>query len=507
MLIIARSIHMRRYAFALFASIFFTTMSSTVNAWQITSTTKSPETEASEEIPVLHLTPAAEPTPALRYRFWPDRMKLRPGNAMVRFQRAGILRTENASANTQEAKQFWDQWNLWIEMPLAELPIEEVRDSLKNFQPVLRELHAGRLARDSYYDLPVEQIRGLETIELLLPEFQGMRSLARILQLEIRLAIIEGRIDDAIQALQTGFRLGEATGQANDYLVVRLIGFAISGIMLGEVENLMQAENCPNLYWALASLPSSTSEIVESLQFEASIMSRIFNSLEDLPGEGEEPEVWEQMALDILGDMQQLQSYGYDQQENTETKSRLLAAVAIVALSDYSRTRLLKSGWEEKSVAAISPAEAVVRATALSLQEIQDNFAKWTYLPAGIRGDYLGTAEKTLDTLGKNGQPLGDLSVIMARLVLPAMQTANAASLRTQQSIARLATIEAIRHHVSRTGAVPDKLQQLDALPAWPDPFTEKAISYEKLGPKSAKLIGAPRWNGDTENMVILSFE
>src|SRR6056297_3474468 len=335
------------------------------------------EASQAPEIPVLRMRPAAEPVPALQYRLWPGRLELTPGNAFVRFQRAVLLMAQGGRDQSAATKDFWTKWDEFLELPPADLPAEDVRSALMFYRLALKEAHSARLLKDTEYGLPVEEFRGLEMIEILLPEFQEMRALARILQLEIRLAIAEQRFDDALKTLQVGFRLGESTGQAIDFLVARLVGLAISGLMLNEVEDLIQADDCPNLYWALASLPPSTSEVLESIQFEANIISRVFSSLDKLPPPGLPAEVWEERAISLFSDLQIVQAYDGAPNEARMVNARLLAGAAIVGLSDYSRRKLLEAGVDSGVVEAMSPAEAMVRATARSIRVIQDDFLKW----------------------------------------------------------------------------------------------------------------------------------
>jgi len=278
-------------------------------------------------------------------------------------------------------------------------------------------------------------------------------------------------------------------------------------VMLGEVENLIQAGNSPNLYWALASLPPSTSEVLESIRFEASFMSRIFTAFHQLPPPGLPAEVWEERAIQLFLDLQYLQSLNDASQENRAVNARLLAGLAIVGLADYSRGTLRDAGMDPQTVEAMSPAEAMVRATARSIQVIQDDFVKWSYVPAEVRDDYWKEAESRLNTSRGKRQPVADLGRIMANLLLPAMQSADAAGTRTQQTIARLVTIEAIRDYVAKQGQVPQRLDQLKDLPAWPDPYTGEPFGYERIDDRSAKLTRTERWSDDPEVTVILKFD
>ena len=105
-----------------------------------------------------------------------------------------------------------------------------------------------------------------------------MRTLARVLSLRARLAIREQRWDDLVDDCRVGFRLAEVAGHSTDFLVGRLVGFAIANTMMEVIEQAIQQPGCPNLYWALASLPSARLfETRNSLEFESILISRVFS--------------------------------------------------------------------------------------------------------------------------------------------------------------------------------------------------------------------------------------
>lgn len=438
---------------------------------------------------VLKLTPAGEPSPALRYRFWPDRFEMQPGNAFVRFQRA-ILLMKNAMDNSK-ANGSWSDVARWIETPIEDFPTDSVREFLTTYQEGIAEAHEARLLRDSEYDLGAENLRGARALDLPLPEIQEMRSLARLLQLQVRLQVAEGKIDEAIETLQVGFRLGEATGQAADFLIARLVGLTITSNMLKEVETCIQHKDCPNLYWALATLPPTSSEVEESIAFESAILVRYFPELDNLPDEGLPAETWRQRLTKTLINLNKIEDNTFlakpEEEQDNEVAMRL--GMTILALSESSRRQLVDDGISEGRVSKMSPEEIVVRATASSLKKVQDDLFKWTLIPKEMRPYYLRYAEARLPFMSKT-----NIADSIAKAFLPAISPTLSLGERVNLKIAELATIESIRNHIFVMKQLPEQIDiwnvanPLSLLPVWPDPISGNQFSYQKLDNSSAEL-------------------
>ena len=90
---------------------------------------------------VLTLHAAAEPDPALRYRFWPSAEDRRNGNPMPLVIRAVLLSVQAVSTQPA-AMEFIEGYDKFAEIPTKELPGDEVREFLKKFGgAALPELH------------------------------------------------------------------------------------------------------------------------------------------------------------------------------------------------------------------------------------------------------------------------------------------------------------------------------------------------------------------------------
>jgi hypothetical protein len=457
--------------------------------------------------PVMKVVPVAEPQPALAHRFWPARNEMKSGNAFVGFNRAVVLLSQHIRTEKVKSDQFWQDWSAWIDLPLEELPVEKIRTGLEDYEAVFKEVERAYLLRDSDYQLMADDLVGLEFLELPLPEFQEMRSVARLLALRARTELREGRVDDAIHTLQIGFRMGEVTGQATDLIIARLVGLAITRMMLAEVENCMVDARCPNLYWALATIPNSSTEVMDALLFESNVVTTVFPTLGQLPDDALSDEAWEQRLVQVVEDLDRVVDATSMDTPASYSSSRLKAGLAILTFAESSRRALIDAGVPAEQVSRMSAAEAVLRATRQSVANLQQEFSKWAYLPDSIRRPYLKRSDAVFSPDQRSDGSLADTGSILAGLLLPAVNAADASSYATKQHIARLVTIEAIRDFVAKNQKVPTSLDDLQDLPAWPDPIRGGPFGYTKIDQTMAELSWAPRHDGDTATSLILQFD
>ena len=150
-------------------------------------------------------------------------------------------------------------------MAPAELPLDEVKQFLQltSFQPpFLREA-----AQRRTMDLDRQMRNVQDPLMYILPEIQSMRELARTQSLRCKVAIAEGRIDDAIAILGQQYAMARHLGQ-DEFLVSNLVGIACAGIAWQDALYLVQHPKTPNLYWAFAALPQPLFDLRQANAFE-----------------------------------------------------------------------------------------------------------------------------------------------------------------------------------------------------------------------------------------------
>jgi hypothetical protein len=195
----------------------------------------------------LRLAPA--PEPALRYRLLPELMDQGPGNAVEFYQQA--VEALKKARKESDGGPAGDVLR-WLKLPADELPREEARKLLDRYKDAFRL--ADKAARCESCDWRlVERVRqgGVETKLL---EVVPTGELARLLALRARLAIVEGRTDQAWPALQTSLAAAKQIGDG-PLFVCPLLGGFIATSTLKELELFVAQEKAPNLYWAMTALP------------------------------------------------------------------------------------------------------------------------------------------------------------------------------------------------------------------------------------------------------------
>src|SRR5262249_55620350 len=97
-------------------------------------------------------------------------------------------------------------------------------------------------------------------------------------KLRFRAELARGEFDNAIQTLQTMFTIGRMFNE-HPTLIGSLVGIAITTIALSGVEEFVQQPGAPNLFWALADLPSPFIDLRKGREGERLLLSREFDAL------------------------------------------------------------------------------------------------------------------------------------------------------------------------------------------------------------------------------------
>lgn len=121
-----------------------------------------------------------------------------------------------------------------------------------------------------------------------------------------------------------------------------------------------------------------------------------------------------------------------------------------------------------------------------------------------MRMEYVQRSEAEMAALNTSEGQFNNLASTLAGMLLPAVTAAERAGRRTRQTIARLATVEAIRDHAARHGQLPQSLNELSQLPAWPDPFTQRPFGYERNSETRAVLRSEPAYRDDPNAVIVL---
>ncbi|MHC4398142.1 MAG: hypothetical protein ACYTG0_00510 [Planctomycetota bacterium] len=437
------------------------------------------------------LHPKGEPRPALKHRLLPDDFDMVDGNAAVYYLKAmGFLEQDPARDRLRkvfaearervekEGKSYGDfPPHSWQSMKPEELPLDEVKEFLKltSFQPgFLEEARQRRV-----FDLDRNLREVDDPYAYLLPEIQAMRELARRQTVRCKVAIAEGRIDDAIAILGQQYAMARHLGQ-DEFLVTGLVGIACGGIAWDDALYLVQHPDAPNLYWAFASLPRPLVDVRHALSVERQMFYLQFKALREVDETPRPVGYWRDFLDRLIPQFGLLASdFGMPwANDDPEVARAVLVASVAAAYPGAKRYLIDDCGLSAEQVEAYPTAQAVFLAVVRYYDEARDDYFKWAQLP------YWQAALKTRDlepSMGAQADRVGWIAT-PSDLLLPAVIAVRTAAARIEQQLALSQTVEAIRMYgAAHDGKLPKTLDDLP-LPAPPEPFNGKPLDYRYHG-------------------------
>lgn len=430
----------------------------------------------------LTVTPAAAPIPALKHRLIARDIDLQPGNAAPYYYRALM-----SAPRTHDAlnKEFGEAWNDWYAtggaVSIASLPVEQVRKAVElTRSPIDQQLAHAVVRADCDWQFGERSLQGPEVIAFLLPEINESRSLARFLALRTRLAIAEGRHDDAIAAMQMTYRLATDTAKP-PMLVCGLVGIAEARIANGTLLELIAEPNAPNMYWALAQLPQPFIDLNQAARFEASFAARIFPLIRDAEKTDRAPDEWNRLYQQAVRDLPSIRGAPGFETPNYELGAALLALVAY----PHAKARLIEQGMDRAKVEQMAVGQVIAIYSDRIAQRLTDEFEKLWYVPFWEMQSRSDEMEQRLrDTSAFGGGADREVIPIMS-LLLPAVQAAREGQVRLDREIAALRVIESLRMYAAaHNGTLPDRLDNIAEVPIPLNPATGKPFAYRLDGEK-----------------------
>jgi hypothetical protein len=412
---------------------------------------------------VLH--PAPEPRPALKYQLLPPIVDRRPGNAAVLYGK--VTAEQLPFFGNQEQ---WEKIVKWIDTPLAEFPREEARKVLGG----VRFQDLARAARCEYcnWQLP---IREEPFYQILLPEVQQTRTFGRLLAAKTRLEIAEGKFDEAVHTLQTGYALSRHAGQG-ETLINGLVGIAIAKMMSKQVETFIEQPGAPNLYWALTDLPDPLVDMRPGIETECAMIYLSYPELRDLDKKDYSPEQWRERLNKLTGAIFSFADFA------PKISSELITTALTMRGYPMARQGLIDWGYTPDDVEAMPVPKVILLYTMRTYEQLRDDIFKWFAVPYS---QALAGIEKAQAEL-KTG--LRREVIPFASLLLPAVRAAHFAGARSQRTIAVLRVIEAIRlYGAAHDGNLPEKLSDITEVPVPIDATTGQPFMYQRTG-KTATL-------------------
>ena len=402
------------------------------------------------------ITTAAEPIPALRYRFWPSEQELKAGDAKVFFFRTAV--SFNSASREKQLNEYFAKWEEAREAG-KDLPILEIRKALQPYRLQFDELETMSLCDHQDLDMQLRELRGADVYMILLEEVQVARNIAKLLRWRMAEQAAAGDWDGFTRTTRTGYRLARLIS-TGDTLIHSLVGIAITAIITEEVQRAAQHKDSPNFYWALASLPRPMFDLRSALELETSIVDRVFPFLAEcrkgpLP-EKVVQEQWEAMQKVLF---------------NIEADTSFAFSVVGALSVEKAKANLLQRGWKEESFKAYPVMQLVLIDLDDSMREKGDMAMKYFLLPDDVALQARINENKAFEKWVKEERSLASL---VAGLLFPAIAQVSNSATRSEYIINGAMNKEAIRMYVAIHSELPKNLDALEPVPALPNPYTHK---------------------------------
>jgi hypothetical protein len=433
----------------------------------------------------LTVTPAGPPQPRLRYRFAPEARQLADGNAAAMYYRALILRSQDGRDRSTSLPV-----SDWLELPLADLPRDEAAKMISKFSNVFNEVRLGARRRSAEWDIPLRE-GGVAT---LLPEIQEVRELARLLALDVRLSLVNGDYAAASRNLETMYTMGRQVGDSGT-LVSMLVGLAVAGSASTEVGHWIASSGSPNAYWALTCLPSSMSNLAESIESEDLWIQGSVPYADLLGTAILTPKQLEHLAHELgslfsspwIGSGFKVE-FNSGKSEDVRIPARVALLPLVLRAYPTCKRQLLEANLDRELVEAMDPTQVVVLRWVQVYRELHDEMVIWSrHAPVERRPALKKIDRRLLDDLANRPE------AVLANLMLPAISAASTAAVRGDQRIAMLRVVEALRlYAAAHDGKLPAALDDISEVPVPLDPATSRAFGYRLEG-NTAVLTSADR--------------
>jgi hypothetical protein len=446
------------------------------------------------EVIQMTVTPAAAPVPSLKYRLVARDVDLKPGNAVPYYYRAMLSLEQNKEAVRKKYTE--DEITKWESpgsegQPLRDLPLEKLRDVADMMLGQIGDqLAVATTRRECDWELGIEDMRGVDVVNFILPEFQGTRELARALTVKTRLEIAERHYDDAVATLRQQYRLGHDAAQV-PLLVCGLIGVAIDSRSNGALIEFIGNPGSPNMYWALTELAQPPIDLQPAVRFEMEFGPRMFPFIYNAETTDRAPDEWNRMFVGALKDFGKAGELWADA-GITQFTDGVGAGVAATGLAlvgyPHAKEYLIAHGMDRDKVENMSVGQVIAIYSERNYRRFAEDWEKLWLVPFADMYKMHDKLEKRL----ADAHPLGggeEREIIpLVSLLMPAIQSCRAAQVRLERQVAALRVIEALRLYAAEhDGRLPESLDQITTVPVPLNPATSRPFEY-RLNGKLAML-------------------
>ncbi len=432
-----------------------------------------------EDLKPIQLTvyPAKPPTPALKYQLLPHRRDQTTGNAAERYRKvAELIKAQPVTLSLSERLMEWRQ------LPPRDLPRQEVAKTLKDYEQVIDELVGAAFCERCDWDLGAK-LR--QSDKGLLVDHIPVREGVSLLDLAVRAAIADQKPQEAIRMLQAMFA---ASKHLAEHCIMSgyLTGLVLAREATERVQEFVQLSHVPNMYWALANLPSPLIDMRSSLEAERMGVDVLLPRVRETMTQ---PNPTPMSEAELLTVRKKLLDYRAVRQKRLEADIGI--TLDAVKLYPKARAALVSSGFSQEHIDKLPSFQIVLCFALLEHDRMHDEVAKWSNLPFW---EGRVACRKVEAEFAKERVPLDILIGYEGQFSIFAPVLAKVYQNRAHldRKLAALRIIEALRlYAANHEGKLPAALADIKEVPIPIDPITGKGFEY-KLVDGKARLYGPP---------------
>ena len=435
---------------------------------------------------------------ALKYGLLPDLMDTTPGNAADHYRRA----TQNLRDEAPPGLEPFEAYEQWLKVPVKDLPLDEMARFLKRCESTFQEVDAGARCEQCDWGLTAELRK--KGVGALGADLRAIRSIGRLLALRCRYELAQGRTQDAMQTLRSGFALARHLADA-PWLLFAIYGMEISSLMLDALEEFIEAADAPSLYWPLTDLPRPLFDMRKQMQGERVGVYGTFPGAAEMAGDlHAKPWAPKQIAnlMFILG-------YVEDNDDRTRIEKaadNVKMLLRVAAQHEAAKKALLDEGRPKELVDAMPHLQVALLVSLRQWDNVFDESLKCQGLPYPDLTTALARAEVRQREImeGPNGP-----AIPIARLLLVRVRKVFALRAQIDRRVAALRCVEAVRlYAAAHDGKLPASLGAITDVPIPADPVTGQPFAYRQVGDRaflsSTPFPGQPGDNADTPTYELM---
>ncbi len=425
---------------------------------------------------------------------WPRIGQLTPGNAVPYWYRA-IAGLDRISQTQPEEfrKAFGGGATVpWIDMPVAELPREEVRQFLARWTENLSNARIAALREQTEWSLRMRDVKGLAAIEYRLSEFQEARSLMRLIKLKMQLALADGDFSQATDWARTGLRLAHALDN-NECLIIDLVGIACASMTQVGLADLIALPDSPNLYWALAGIPEWLVKCRDSIDTELTLPERVFPWFSDAEELPRTSAGWRPDFRQTLRDSQKLASDStrYPDDSTPDWKVDVLLLNALFNGFPGAVRDLEVDGIPQTDLDTMPVGQIVAVHQIRSTRRTELELLKWTRRADPVLVERFDRESRSQSKLPFANAAGPSRTTFLAEDLMPAVPQALKAEWRLVIRQRALMVVEALRLHAAQhNGQLPASLDEITVVPVPRHPVTLQHFPYTVTG--NTAVLDAP---------------